>query len=336
MADTISERKEAVLNDYLTEGQKMLMKRLMTERAPGIIDQCIEKPPEEISELDLDVLAYQIGKPSNRTEAELKGYLVAIYDSKKDPPEKKNMHLSETQQILVHNLREREAGLFKKYFRKPPYKITKADIANACEEIEEQMEDLENGFGLGIIRGYLLAVQDADFKLKEARKKDSQVLAKATKSVSEGLMDTGIEESMNDFALYDTSVDEMEWTDLQILPYVTGDRTTIYEVEPANLTLIAEGEEPGKDLIDLMELQVEHFHSILNAIRKEPAKYLNLKTGEFVSRKLAKLTVAVLNDIRAIDPDFEESIEIPGYKTMMSAELYKSARRCLKKESKGR
>lgn len=330
------QKKEGSMNDFLTESQRRLMTCLMTERAPEIIERCIQKPLEKISEVDLDVLVYQIGRPTNRTEAELKGYLFAVYDSKMEAPEGKNPHLSETQQVLVHQLREREPERFKEHFGKPEGRITKADVEDVCGRLGRRLRRDGKELGIAVLRGYLLAIQDANFELTKTGKMGSEVREKSRKMKPEGLMDTSMEESMNDFAMYDTSVDEMEWTDLQILPYVTDSRTSVYEIEPANRTLIAEDEASDRGLTILKNLQVEHFHSILNAIRKDPVKYIDLKTGEFVSRKLAKLTVAVLNDIRAIDPDFEESIKIPGYKLLKSAELYISAKRCLKKESRGR
>ena len=329
--------REVVLNDYLTEYQKNLMKHLIHKRAPGIIENYIRKPLEETSEFDIDDAVRELDEPRNQTEAELKGYLFAVYDSRKPPPDDKhaNPKLGEPLQILINELYGREPILFKEYFGKPRKKITIADVDNAIVIIKKVLKT--NGYtkGTAILRGYLLAMQDAEIRANGPSKKGA-VGATSKKTAPIGLIDTHLEGSGGDTELYDVSVDEREWSDEWLRAYKSDDKGTVLEAEPANRDLTADDEVHWRNLSDLKELQVEHFYSISNAIRKDPAKYLNLENGWFLNCKLAKLTVAVLDDIRSIDPDFDKRIDIPGYKAIRTAELYSNAERCLRTEKTGR
>jgi hypothetical protein len=313
------------------------MMHLICNRAPGIIEQYIGKPLDKISEFDIDDAVSELDEPANRTEAELKGYLIAVYDSRKPLPDGKHASpdLSEPLQILINQLYRREPKLFKKYFSKPLKKITKTDVANACVRIKKILK--VNGYanGTAILRGYLMAIHDADITSKGTCKKHPEVRTAPENTDSKGSVGLGLDDPWHDTELYDLSVDEKEWPTEARPPYENDGRITIFETEPATRAPAIDGETHWKDLADLKEMQDEHFYSILNAIRKEPSRYFDLETGLIVNYRLAKLIVEVLDDIRSVDPDFDKKVDIPGYMVIRTAELYKSAKRCLKKQQKG-
>lgn len=325
-------KKIAVLNDYLTDCQMNLMMHLFYNRASEIIREYFKENLSELSEYDIDDTVIKIKKPKNRVEAELKGYLFAVYDSRKDGPKKKKAshHVGPHQRILISQLQIREPGLFEKCFGNDMSGIEKEDIAIACDEIEKTIERTGNWQGLAVIKGYLLAIRDADVDKREKHNVMSGISKNALKTTSKPSSDNYEEEANGN----EVDKAEIQQPDENIHLYEKDDYTSVYEPTIPIDRIRSEGKD--EDMEILLNLHKEHFHSILRAIKKEPKRYINIKTGDFKHRKLAKLTVAILDDIRIIHPEFEELISIPGFGKMRSTKLYNSAKRCIKKRSKYR